>query len=108
MELLNNEKGENPIEVGLYLIMVLLVMSFLMFTTGAFLDTFIDLISGINISLSTWGQTMMGNYMEYATYAYLIPSIFIIIVMLWGIKSIIKRHPYSATDQQYINYQEEF
>lgn len=103
MKLLSDESAQNPLEVSFYLILVILVMAFLMFTMGTFIDNFLYIALNIDIDLSTWGQGMMANVVSWANWIYYIPSIFIIIVMVWGVKAVIKRHQYTTQDQQYMD-----
>jgi len=109
MKMLNDERAENPLEVGFYLLTCILVMAFLMLAVGALLDAFELEIANITLSmpLSSWGTGVLANYMSYIDYAYAIPSIFIVIVMIWGVRAVIRKHTYtSAQDQQYQNYDE--
>lgn len=107
MRLFKDERAENPIEVGFYVLIVILVMAFLMLTVGAFLDAFEQEIGNIDLPLSSWGDGVLATYLNYINYAYYIPSIFIIIVMIWGVRAVIRKHTYTtAQDQQYQNYDE--
>lgn len=109
MKLLKDERAENPIEVSFYVLIVILVMAFLMLAVGAFLDSFETEVTAleVKIPLSAWGDGILSNYMNYIDYAYFIPSIFIIIVMIWGVRAVIRKHTYTtAQDQQYQNYDE--
>lgn len=110
MNLLNNEKAENPIEVGLYVLLVVLVMAFLMLATGAFLDSFDVEITNIQtkIPLSAWGTGILSTYMNYINYAYYIPSIFISVVLIWGVRAVIRKQTYTASRDQTYNNTDEF
>jgi len=107
MNLLSDERAENPIEVALYVMLVIMVMTGILFVAGNFLDNFIYTITNLDIPLSAWGQGMMEYVLQWASWVYLIPPLFIIIVMVWGIKTVFKRTDYSAQDQSYMNYEEE-
>lgn len=105
----DNESGESPIEVGLYFLLVLLVMSFLMIVMGAFLDTYNVQMLSLSLS-SSWSQTEMAKYLNYINWTYRIPIIFVIIVMIWGVRAVIRKHTYTTAQngQQIINPDEEF
>lgn len=103
MKLLKDETAQNPLEVSFYLILVILVMAFLMFIIGTLMDSFLYEVLNIDIDLSPWGQSMMATVVSWANWIYYIPSIFIIIVMVWGIKTVVKRHRYTTQDQQYMD-----
>ncbi len=103
-----DDSGETPIEVGAYLALVLLVMAFLMTTIGAILDAFNA--QALSWSLTTtWAQVEMATYLGYIKWAYRIPAIFIIIVLIWGVRAVIRKHTYTTeTGQQYMNPEDEF
>jgi len=106
MKMLNDDRAENPLEVGFYVLIVILTMAFLMIAVGAFLDAFEAQINLqiASMPLSSWGTSVMTNYIGYIDYAYAIPSIFIVIVMIWGVRAVIRKHTYTtAQDQQYNN-----
>jgi hypothetical protein len=109
MKILDDERAENPLEVGFYVLLVILTMAFMMFAVGAILDTFENEFNNLVASnpLSSWGTDMMATYMSYIDYVYAIPSIFIVIVMIWGVRAVIRKHTYtSAQDPNYQNYDE--
>ena len=109
-QLKTDERAENPTEVGFYVFIVVLVMAFLMLVVGAFLDQFNTVISGIDISLSVWGTDTLAIYLNYINWTYRIPIIFIIIVLIWGVRAVIRKHTYTTAQngQQYMNTEEEF
>lgn len=109
MKMLKDNRAENPLDVGFYVLIVLLVMSFLMITVGAFLDEFEYTINNLPITatLSSWGDGVLSTYLGYIDWAYSVPAIFIIIVMIWGVITVIRKHTYtSAQEQQYLNTEE--
>jgi len=111
-QLKTDERAENPIEVGFYVFVVVLVMAFLMLVVGAFLDQFNTIMSGMgtSLSLSAWGTGELAVYLYYISWAYRIPIIFIIIVLIWGVRAVIRKHTYTTAQngQQYMNTEEEF
>lgn len=110
MKLFDDERAENPIEVGLYVILAIIVMAFLMMATGAFLDSFDVEITALQtkMPLSAWGDRVLDNYMNYINYAYYIPSIFITIVLIWGVRAVIRKHDYTTSQEQQYNNTEDF
>lgn len=109
LKLNEDENAESPIEVGLYFLFVLLVMAFLMIVIGSFFDVFN--VQMLTFSLSTtWAQTEMATYLNYIKWTYRIPIIFIIIVMIWGVRAVIRKHTYTTAQngQQVMNPDEEF
>ena len=109
MNFLKDENAQNPLEIAFYLIMVVLTMAYLMLTMGTYIDAFLLEISGMDLQLSVWGQNMMIiGPLAWAKWMYLIPTIFIIIVMVWAVKSVIAKHQYTTQEQQYMNSDEEF
>lgn len=110
MRNIQDNKAEGPIEVSLYVLVVIIVMSFLMFSMGPFVDKFLYQMSLSTGTLSAWGQNMMLiGPIRWAVYLFAIPTIFIIIVMAWGIKTVIKRKQYTtAQNGVYMNTDDEF
>lgn len=109
MKMLKDEKAENPIEAGAYVLFVILVMAFLMISVGALLDAFEVEIQNLTIRnpLSSWGTSQLATYIRYIDYAYFIPSLFIALAMIWGVRAVIRKHTYTTThDQQYYNTDE--
>lgn len=101
-----NESPISPIEVLISLMITILTMAILMLSMGSFLDGLIDVISKIDIPLSIWGQDMMSRYIGYARWALAFPVFFIILTIVWGVKTIIKKHTY--TTQQDSFYSDQF
>lgn len=106
MKLLSSEKADSPIEVSFYILVYVVVIALLMFISGAIIDTFLYQISIIPISLSSWGTGMMVHVNTWAAWLFWVPSILITIILVWGIKTIIRKKQYTAQDQQYLNYEE--
>ena len=103
-----NDKGESPIEAGSYVLLVLLVMAFVMTVMGAILDAFNVQVLTLPLS-TTWAQGQMATYLSYINWAYRIPAIFIIIVLIWGVRAVIRKHTYTSSNgQQVMNPDEEF
>jgi len=104
--MINNESAQiNPIEVLFTVMISIVIMAFLLLTVGPFVDEFVNLINTLDIPLSSWGQGMMTNLpIKYASYVFLVPTFFIIVMMVWGLKTVIKRHEYTTQQQdQFMN-----
>jgi len=109
MKLTDNDNAESPIEVGFYVALVLLVMAFLMTVMGALLDTFNVEMLSLHLNTS-WATAEMATYLGYIKWTYRIPIIFIIIILIWGIRAVIRKHTYTTDQngQQYQNTDEEY
>lgn len=105
MKFLQDNKAETPIEVLFIVMGTILILTLVTLTFGAFLDGFINTWSNILLSMpmSSWGNGMYANIVtNNVKLAFLVPGFFVIIIMLWGIKTVIKKHQYSTQDQQYM------
>lgn len=113
MKILNDERAETPWEVGGYTLLVLLVMAFLMTVVGAFLDAFGAQMATLQITMPLHNSTMitmMSTYLGYINWTYRVPIIFIIIVLIWGVRAVIRKHTYTTgtSGQQIMNPDEDF
>jgi len=99
--MLRNESAQiNPIEVLFTVMITIVLMAFVLLAFGSFMDEFVNVINTMDIPLGTWGQSMMDNLpLKYAPYVYLVPTFFIIIMLVWGVKAVIKRHDYTTQQQ---------
>jgi len=105
MTIIQNNQAESPIEVLFVLMSTVITMALLMLFLGPFVDTFIYNIVKIDIGLSPWGQYMMDVLPNrFAHWIYLVPMFFIILVMVWGLKTVIKRHKYTK-EEEYQSYE---
>ena len=107
MKTVSNERAESPIEVGLYVMVCIIVMALITLTFGSLIDQFVHTINTVDISLSSWGSDMMTMLpLRLAGWFFLIPGFFILLVMVWGVKTIIRKHRYSYQQDQYISSEE--
>jgi len=110
MKLLQDNKAESVIEVGFVVMLMILVMSFLVLTMGTFLDKFMAVMESIRVTMplgTAWGIAMWNLIpVRFASWFFLVPGFFILVIIIWGIKTVIKRHQYSTQDTQYINNEE--
>ena len=95
----------SPIEVLLSVMLTIITMAILMLTMGSFMDGFLYTIGNINRPLSIWGQGIMNTYTGYARWLFAFPVFFIILSLVWGIKTIIKRHEYTTQQDQFYSDQ---
>ena len=105
MKLLKNERAETPIEVMIVLMSTILTMALFILVLGPFVDKFLFSIAELNIELSPWGQTMMDLLPNrYAHWIYIVPGFFVLLIMVWGLKTVIKRHQYTK-EGEYQSYE---
>lgn len=94
----------NPVEVILTVIAGVLAMGLLGLIIFPFVDGFMGIINAMNFPLSIWGQNMMNNLViRLSVWVFIIPGLFCLLLFIWGIKAIIKKHEYTAQDQQFMN-----
>lgn len=102
-----DDKAESPITIVATIMLSIIIMVGVMFVMGSFVDGFIFFISKLPIGISQpIFQHSMGKVIYLATIMFAIPSIFCATLIVWGIKSIIRRHGYTRTGDEY--YIEEF
>jgi len=71
---------------------------------GTYVDGFMNVINGIDMPLSTWGKNMMNNIPNrYAQWVFIVPGFFVLLILVWAIKSVIKRHEYTTQQEQFMN-----
>lgn len=98
-----NEKAESPIEILFTVMVMILTMTVLVLTMGNFVDMFMYIIANIDITLSAWGTNMMNLLVyRYATWFFLVPVFFCLLILIWGVKAAIKKHEYTTQDPQFM------
>lgn len=101
----SNDRAETPIEVIFTVMLTILSMALLILVLGPFVDGFMFVISGTDIQLSSWGQSMMDLLPNrFAHWIYIVPGFFVLLVMVWGLKTVIKRHQYTK-EEDYQSYE---
>lgn len=106
--LLKDNKAESPIEIIVTIMVFLLLMTGVVFVEGAVIDGFLFQFSKLPITLSPQFQTMMMNSpIMFASIFFSIPAFFGAVLIVWGVKSIIRKHGYTRTGEE-IYYDEEF
>lgn len=110
--LLKDEQGQtNPIMIILVVMSAIITMSLLLIFSGSFMDVFLVIVSDYRAAnpLSAWGNSMMDALpLKYAPYVFYVPGFFILILLVWGVKTVIKRHEYTKADQQYISGEDDY
>lgn len=96
---MNEQAQISPIEVVFTLMLTILVMVMLGLTVFPFVDMYISQISLINIPLSSWGQDMMNTYTGYASWVFVVPGFFCLLMIVWAFKTMIRKHEYTAQGQ---------
>jgi len=102
-----DDKGESPIEIMGTIFIGLFAMTLVIFSVGPIIDGFVYILSGIGVQIyDPRIKDMFTSIMRYFTWAYLVPSFFISVLFVWGIKAVLKKHQYSAQDVN--QFQEDF
>ena len=105
--LIKNNKAESPIVIAATIMLSIIIMMGVMFAMGTFLDGFIFAINKLPVGISSpILQHSMTKLMMLATIFYAIPAVFCATLFVWGIKSVIRKHGYTRTGEEY--YTEEF
>ncbi len=104
---LKNTRAESPITIMATIMLSIIIMVGVMFVMGNFMDTFLFIINKLPIGISQLiFQHSMTKLYYLATIMYAIPSIFGATLIVWGVKSVIRKHGYTRTGEDY--YTEEF
>ena len=99
--LFKDNRGESPLEVIFPVMVIIIVMSFLVFTFGGIVDQFSYTFSNMAISLNLpWSQGLFKMPMTMFRWFYIVPTFFVIIYFVWGIKAIIRKHKYTRQQQE--------
>lgn len=105
MKLIKDNSGQfNPIQVLLTVMLMVITMAFLVLIFGTFTDGFIDVINGMDLPLSVWGMSMMAKLpLRYATWIYLVPVFFCLVIFVWAVKTVIRKHEYTTQQEEFIS-----
>lgn len=105
--IVTNNKGESPIEIIITIMVFLLLMTGVVFAEGTFIDGFLFQISKLPITLTPRFQAMMmSSPIMFASIFFSIPVFFGAVLIVWGVKSIIRKHGYTRTGEE-IYYDDE-
>lgn len=103
----NDNRGESPLEIMVTIMVFIIMMIGLTFTEGTVIDGFIYQISKLPFTLSPpFQQMMLDSPIMFAEIFFAIPTFFGAVLLVWGVKSIIRKHGYTQQGQEY--YTEEF
>lgn len=94
-----NNKAQSPIEIILTIMVMLILMIGVNLAMGNFVDGFIFVINQLPISLLPKFQHMLGNVVYLAVIFWAIPSFFVAVLVIWGVKTVVKKHIYSRQMQ---------
>ena len=104
--MLQNNSAESPIEVGFVVMLMVISMSFLLMVTGTMTDKFMAVMEAIRLDmpLSAWGESMWALLpVTYSAWVYIVPGFFVLVIVIWAIKTQIKKHEYSTQDTQFMS-----
>ena len=103
-----NNKGVSPIEILVTIMIWGILLIGITFAEGAVIDGFIYQFSKMPIHLSPEFQTMMMNSpVKFAEIFFSIPAFMMAVLIVWAVKSIIRKHGYSRQQNDEF-YMEEF
>ncbi len=100
-----DEEESNPISILLTVMVAVIVMSFVLLIMGTFLDLNLGVFETvIEPELGTWGAGLYADLVtEPAQFMFLVPGFFIIVFLVWGIKSVIKKQTYGKRDDEFLD-----
>jgi hypothetical protein len=102
MNLIKDDKAESPIVILATIMLSIIIMLGVMFAMGTFMDGFLFMLNKLPIGIT---QPILQHSMTKLTYLatimFAIPSIFCATLIVWGVKSVIRKHGYTATGDEY-------
>lgn len=104
MKSLKDNRAESPMEVLFIVMLAILLMTLVTFVMGNFLDEFMftwaDFLTANPMS-GSWANTMYANIVtNNVSLLWKVPGFFIIVFILWAIKSMVKKTEYTTTGQE--------
>ncbi len=102
--MIEQEEG-NPISILFMVITSVIVMGFLLLISGTMMDKILNVFGDIiQPNLGTWGSSMYDEIVtKMAHWMFIIPGFIIIVFLVWGIKSVIKKQTYGRKDDEFLN-----
>ncbi len=99
----NNES--NPISIMLIVILSVIMMSFVLLVAGVIINKNLLVFEEIiEPNLGAWGTSMYQNIVtDMAHWVFIIPGFFILVVLVWGIKTVIKKNTYDRVEDEFLN-----
>lgn len=106
MKLINNEQAESPIEVLIVILLSIFALTIAVFVGGSVLDVFMgefsDILAASPIT-NSFATGMWANVVtRYTSWAFTIPGFMVILIVVWGFKTVIRRHEY-GTHEEFVN-----
>ncbi len=102
--LMEDNRAENPIEVMFIIMLAMVVMTIVTFVFGNVIDQFMFTWTGFlaaNPLQGSWATAMYKNIVtDNVSLFWKVPGFFIIVFILWGIKSMVKKTEYTTTGQE--------
>ena len=99
---MQNDRAESPIEVMLYLMVFILVMTGVVFFFGPIVDGFVNQFTSVQMSVSPLFQGMMANPLKWANCFFLVLVFFCAVMLVWAVKTVIRKHRYSRPEDVYM------
>jgi len=100
-----NDRAESPIEILLVVMGTILTMTVLILTIGNFVDLFLYEANQL-ILAQLQNTTLIGMYnnivVKYSTWFFLVPIFFVLLTLIWGVKTVIKKHEYTTQNTQFM------
>lgn len=104
MKSLTDNKAETPIEVMFIVMLAIIMMTVVTFVFGNFIDQFMFTWTGFladNPLQGSWATAMYANIVtDNVSLFWKVPGFFIIVFILWAIKTMVKKHEYTTTGQE--------
>lgn len=105
MRSLTDDRAESPMEVMFIVMLAIMLMTIVTFVFGNFIDEFMfvweDEFLAANPLQSSWANAMYTNIVtNNVSLLWKVPGFFIIVFILWAIKTMVKKHEYTTTGQE--------
>lgn len=101
--ILKNDSGESPIVIIATIMIFIILETGLVFVEGAVIDGFLFQIGKLPVTLTPRFQDMMMNSpIMLASIFFSIPSFFGAVLIVWAFKSVIRKHGYTRTGEEYV------
>lgn len=100
-QIIKNQRAESPIEVLATIMVMLILMTGVWFAVGNFIDGFLYMMQRLPNTLQPNFQIMMGDLMWFATLFFALPSFMGAVLLVWGVKALVRKHQYTRISEQY-------
>ena len=99
--MIEDNRAESPIEVIVTILLMLILMTGVWFAVGNFVDGFVFMMQKLPYTLQPIFQGMMGDVLWFATLFFALPSFMGAVLIVWGVKAILKKQQYTRAQDQY-------